>query len=171
MTKGVHSGRYLDVGDDAVAASGCYVLLLRCHTTQSGAGFAFFPFPLPPGSHPDDPPDHETEALFSCPCAQESHLPSTDDQIMSNTHRSRRTQETPQGWYCTPRAPSGLAGPGGLQAGQLLWLASPRPTLSSRRQSPLMGGPGFCLRPHTTEKLLCSSLIWNQVSFRSWPDS
>lgn len=88
-----------------------------------------------------------------------SHLPSTDDQIMSNTPRSLRTQETPQGWCRTPRVPSGLAGPGGLQAGQLLWLASPRPTLSSRRQSPLMGGPGFRLRPHTTEKLLCSSLI------------
>lgn len=63
------------VGDDTVAASGCYVLLLRCHATQSGAGIASPPFPLLPGSRPDDPQDHETKALLSCPCACHiSHL-------------------------------------------------------------------------------------------------
>lgn len=95
--------------------------------TQSGAEawFAFSPFPLLLGSLPDDPKDHETKALFSWPCAQEwpglsslSHLPSEDDQIMSNTSRLLGTQETPHSSVPRPpRAPAGLVSPSGFRGG------------------------------------------------------
>lgn len=93
------------MGDDTVAASGYYVLLLRCHATQSGEGFAFLSFPLLPGSCPDDPQDHETKALFSC--AQEWLVTSPLCRWSNSEQYTQIMQETPQGWV--PHSPIALS--------------------------------------------------------------
>lgn len=118
--------------------SGWYDLLLQCqgHSVRSSRVIGFFPsFPLLPGSCPDDEKGHETKALFSCPCAQEwpripnlSHLPSEDDQIMSNTSRLQRTQEISHSLVPRTRGVhTGLVCPPGLQGRPAL----SRPLLSS----------------------------------------
>lgn len=140
--------------------------------SQEREGCCSFP---PPsfllGSCPDDVRDQETKALFSCPCAEEwprlpslSHLPSEDDQIMSHTSRLRGTQETPLAGALAVRAHPGAVCPCGLRGGGC---AAPWGPHSAAKAERPMGGPGFRWRARAAPKLICYSLICNQVSFRN----